>query len=159
MLESELPWSAEWLFLIDKEKALIVSKEKEAKWRGDPYLDVYMIQEQIVKYSGDLSYQRHMIEDYRNYIDSSKPLVVDSINRTPSSDAALEFFKQVILVEVNSSAVARAARHLLDALKVPSETDDEEEKYKRLVNELRSDDIQIKKKAIARVSGCSSFND
>lgn len=152
LLETELPWSAEWLFLIDQEKALVVAKEKEAKLRGDPYQNVYLLQEQIVKHSGDLSYQRHMIDDYSNYTDSLKPRVVDSIDRTLTSDAALEFFKQVILVEVNSSAVARAARHLLDAFKVPCETVDEEEKYKRLLSDLRSDDIQVKRRAIARIS-------
>jgi hypothetical protein len=151
LLETELPWSTEWLFLVDPKKALATAKEKEEKLRGDPYADVYMLQEQLVKYSGDLLYQQHMIEDYPNYIDSLKPLVVDAIERTPTNEATLEFFKQVIFVEVNPSAVARASRHLLDSLKIPCESDDEERNYKRLISELRSDNVQVKRRAIAEI--------
>lgn len=151
LLETELPWSAEWLFLVDAKNAFIVAKAKEEKLRGDPYANVYMLQEQLVKYSGDLVYQQHMIEDYPNYIDSLRPLVVDSIDRTPANEATREFFKKIILVEVNSSAVARACRHLLNSLKIPRKTEEEERKYKQLMSELRSDSAQVKRRAISEL--------
>jgi hypothetical protein len=82
-LASELPWSAEWLFFVDEQKALAIAKEKEQSLRGNPYQDVFRIQQQLVKYSGDLLYQKHMIEDYPKYIDELKPLVVDAKLGTP----------------------------------------------------------------------------
>lgn len=161
LLLTELPWSAEWLFLLDSKKASVAVKEREEKLRGNPYEDVFMLQEQIVKYSGDLLYQKHMIEDYFSYMDSSKPLVVDSIARTPTNEETLSFFKQIIMVETNGSAVARASRHFLDAMRFPCDTDEDERIYSRLVNALRSESVQRKQKAIAEVekfSGASSRN-
>lgn len=158
LLLTELPWSAEWLFRLDSKKALIAAKEKEEKLRGNPYEDVFILQEQIVKYSGDLLYQKHMVEDYFNYMDSSKPLVIDSISRTPTNEDVLSFFKQIIMVEADASAVARASRHLLNAMKIPCDTDEEEKIYNRLITALRSEDIKIKKKAIAEVEGCSAVS-
>lgn len=158
LLETELPWSAEWLFLVDREKASVVVREKEEELRGDPYAHVYMLQEQLVKHFGDLLYQQHIIEDYPNYIDSLRPLVVDSVGRTPANEAARDFFKQVILVEVNSSAVARASRHLLNSLAVPRKTEDEETKYKQLIAELRGDSAQVKRRAIAELERHGYFN-
>ncbi|MYN19495.1 hypothetical protein GTP81_22385 [Rugamonas sp. FT107W] len=121
LLATELPFSAEWLFFLDAEKALIAAKDEEQKLRGNGYESVYMLQEQMVKYSGDLLYQRHMIEDYPGYISNLKPLVVDSIGRTPVNTAMVDFLRQVILREVNPGAVARAERRLSAALNIPVE--------------------------------------
>lgn len=151
LLVTELPWSTKWLFFLDLERALVVAKQKEKQLRGSSYQHVYKLQEQLVKYSGDLVYQQHMLEDYASYVDDLKPLVVDSVSRTPVNEATLEFFKRIILVEVNSSAVARASRHLMDAFKVPRETESEEKNYQRLMSELRNDSALSKRRAIAEV--------
>ena len=151
LLVTELPWSVEWLFFLDPARALVVTKELEEKLRSDSYADVYMLQQKLVKYSGDLLYQKHMIEDYANYDDDSKPLVVDAIHRTPANEATIEFFKQIILTEVNASAVARASRHLLDAVRIARVTKSDEINYDRLVNELRSESTQVKMQAIAKI--------
>ncbi|MFC0254205.1 hypothetical protein [Massilia consociata] len=151
LLVTELPWSAEWLFFLDPERALTVVKQKEEQLRGNSYAHVYKLQEQLVKHSGELLYQKHMIEDYANYADGLKPLVVDAIGRTPANEVTREFFKQVILVEVNASAVARASRNLLSSLKVPRQTESEEQNYQNLMDRLRSDSDQVKRRAIAEL--------
>jgi hypothetical protein len=151
LLTTELPWSAEWLFFLNPAKAAVVAKDLEKKMRGDPYKDTYMLQRQLIKYTGELDYQTHMIEDYPNYPDSSRPYVVDAVDGTPINQAQLDFFKQVILVEVNSTAVARASRHLLDAKKFPRISEIDKKKYDRILNELRSDSVQVKKRAIAEI--------
>ena len=133
------------------QKAQAVAKEREAELRGKPYSDNYVLQQQIVKYSGDLRYQQRMIDDYPGYSDSVRPLVVDAIHRTPQNENTIAFFKNVILTEVNGSAVARASRHLLDALKVPQSTEAEKEKYRAMVAELRSDDTQRKLRMITKL--------
>lgn len=152
LLVTELPFSAEWLFFLDTEKALIVAKEEEQKLRGNGYESAFMLQEQIVKHSGDLLYQRHMIEDYPGYISDLKPLVVDSIGRTPANTTTVAFFKQVILTEVNPSAVARAARKLLAALNIPRTNEIEDAKYSRLVSELRSESAQQKLSVMSQIA-------
>lgn len=151
LLVTELPFSTKWLFFIDPKKALDVAKQKEERLRGNAYEHVYNLQEQLVKYSGDLRFQKHMIEDYPNYIERLKPRVVDSVSRTPANDATREFFKQVILVEVNSDAVARASQHLLDSLGVPNELEHEREKYNRLISALSGDSLQAKKRALSEL--------
>lgn len=152
LLVAELPFSAEWLFFLDPQKALIVAKEEEQKLRGNGYESAYMLQEQMVKYTGDLLYQHHMIEDYPSYIDDLKPLVIDSIGRTPANTAMVAFLKQVILTEVNPSAVARAARKLLAALNIPRTNEIEEAKYSRLVSELRSESAQLKLSVMGQIA-------
>lgn len=52
-------------------------KEKEKELRGDGYARVYMLQEELLDYAGDLSYQSHMVEDYPGYVDHLRPLVVE----------------------------------------------------------------------------------
>ncbi|WP_198117183.1 hypothetical protein [Massilia rhizosphaerae] len=151
LLVTELPWGIEWLFFLDSQKALEIAKERESKLRGNPYAGAYVFQQQIVKYSGDLLYQRHMIDDYPGYPENIRPLVVDAMHRTPDNENTIAFYKNVILAEANSSAVARASRHLLDALKVPRATDAEKEIYRGLVAELRKDDAQAKLRAFARL--------
>jgi hypothetical protein len=148
LLMQELPFSVEWLFFLDAEKALDVVKEEEEKLRGNAYADVYMLQKELIKYSGDLSYQNHMIEDYPGYEDSLKPRVVESVGNTPTSTAAIDFFRQVILTETNISAVAGAAFALLYALKIPRVTEVEKIKCKQLIDELRNENLQVKLKAL-----------
>lgn len=151
LLVTELPWGIEWLFFLEPQKALAVAKDREAKLRGKSYADTYMLQQQIVKYSGDLRYQLHMIDDYPGYSESVRPLVVDAIHSTPQNENTMAFFKSVILTEVSGSAVARASRHLLDALRVPQVTPAEKENYRAMVAELRSDDTQRKLRTIAKL--------
>lgn len=151
LLSKELPWSVEWLFYLDPAKALVVAKKEEEKLRGDPFQHVYMLQQHIAQNTGDLLYQKRMIEDYPHYTDNLKPLVVDAISRTPVNKAVIDFFKQVILVEANPSAVARASRHVLKAVKVPRTNEIEERKFSRMVSELRSEEMHTKLRAIAEV--------
>jgi hypothetical protein len=151
LLESELPWAAEWFFFLDSEKALVVAKEKEAELRRRGYGDAYLLQDQMIKYSGNLIYQEHMIEDYPNYHERVKPLVVDAINRTPVNAATVSFFKQIILADVNRESADRASMHLLDAIKIPKTTENEKKTYRWLLNELRSESIRRKLNAIAKI--------
>jgi hypothetical protein len=152
LLVQELPFSAEWLFLLDAEKAMVIAKEEEQKLRRNAYASTYLLQEQLLKHSGDPLFQDHMIEDYPSYVDDLKPLVVDSIGRTPANSTTIRFFKQVVLTEVNSSAVARAARKLVAAMNLPRATEADEEKYSRLVRELRDENVEIKLSAIGQIT-------
>lgn len=151
LLAQELPFSAEWLFFLDAEKALPVVKMEEERLRGDRYGDAYLLQEELIKFTGDLSYQAHMIESYPDYAEDTKPLVVDAIGRTPANTATVDFFKHVILTEVNSSAVARAARRLLAVLGIPRTTESEENTYSRIVKDLRSESLDIKLRALRQI--------
>jgi hypothetical protein len=152
LLVQELPYSAEWLFFVDAEKAVVVAKEEEQKLRGNGYASAYMLQEQLLKHTDDLLYQDHMIEDYPSYVDNLKPLVVDSIGRTPANPTTVAFLKQVVLTEVNMSAVSRAARKLAAIVNVPRATEADEEKYSRLIKELRSENVDVKLKAIKQIA-------
>lgn len=151
LLKSELPWSIKWLFVVDKAKAILVAKEMEKKERQDPYGDAYMLQQKLLKYTGDLSYQAHMIEDYPKYVDSKKPLVVDAVDRTPQNAATVDFYKRVILTEVNDSAVAGASIYLLDALSISRDTDQDKQNYNRLRDKLRSDNLNEKLRALEQI--------
>lgn len=152
LLVKELPWAAEWLVLVDREKALKILMQKEKELRGNGYEHTYMIQQQIVKCTGDIEYQKHMIEDYSIYISRIKPLVIDSIGRTPINQDVINFLKKVILVEIDASAVARASRNLLTAVRFPNDSDAETGLFRKVENELRSDDDKIKQRALAKVS-------
>jgi hypothetical protein len=151
MLETELPCSAQWLFVVDIEKAIGVAKAEEERLRGDSFAHVFLLQEYLVRHSRDLLYQEHMIEDFPHYIDRLKPLVVDSLARTPANATTLSFFRQVILEEPNASAVARASRHFLDAMKLPRFSEQDDEERRRLLRELTSGDRQVRAGAIARI--------
>lgn len=151
LLTNELPWSAEWLFSLDSERALMTAKQKEKELRGRRYGNAYMLQKLIIKYSGDLMYQKHMIEDYPTYEDTLKPRVVDAIDCTPTNAETIAFFKQVILTDTNIDAVAGASIHFLDAMKIPTTTDAEKKEYNRLFDELRGDATRIKLRAIAEI--------
>jgi hypothetical protein len=67
LLENELPWSANWIFVVDPIRATAVLKELVEARRGDPYGGVYMAQQHLVRHTGDLLYQKQMIEDYPGY--------------------------------------------------------------------------------------------
>ncbi len=92
-----------------------------------------------------------MIEDYPCYDDRLKARVVDAIECTPASAAKISFLKQVILTETNADAVASASIHFLDAMKIPEKTEEEKKEYSRLFDELRSDDVNVKLRVIAKL--------
>ncbi|NRR34127.1 hypothetical protein HSX11_28535 [Oxalobacteraceae bacterium] len=152
LLVKEIPHSLEWLFLLNAEKALMTAKDAEQRLRGNFYSDAYLVQQEIVKHSNDLLYQNHIIEDYPSYVDKLKPRVIDSVGRTPANAATVAFFKKIILTEVNSSAVARAAHHLLADLKIPRTNELEEENYSRLLSDLLSESAQTKSAVMNRIA-------
>ena len=151
ILQQELPISAPWLFFLDAQKAKSIVMDKEMEWRGDKYKRTFILQENLVEYTGDLAYQARMIEDYPNYVDYLRPEVVDAIGRTPVDLSVFRFFQQVILTEVDADAVARTARRLLAMMKIPRATDIEKENHKKLERDLRSDDTQAKLRIFARM--------
>lgn len=151
LLLKELPWSAEWLFLVDEERAVAELVEKERQLRGDGYEHVYLIQRSLLKHTGNADYQKHMIEDYPFYINRLKPLVVESIGRTPVNKELIEFLKKVILAEADGSAVARASRHLLGVLKFPNNSEIEAVNYKQLDKDLRGENTQAKQRALVKL--------
>jgi hypothetical protein len=148
LLIDELPWSAEWIFLVDADKAEHVVRELEKQWRGNPDQHVNWLQKQLVLRTGDLKFQQHMIEDYFKYSEWLRPGVVESVGATPTNKAKLEFFKQVILVEVDEDAVVAAIRHLLFSIKFQRTTDEEKRKYEDLVQNLRNEDLDVKQSAL-----------
>lgn len=157
LLATELPWSVDWLFFVDAERALPVVKEAEQKGRDDPYGDTYKLQAAIVNHTGDLTYQEHMIEDYPAYHKRKKPLVVDAINRTPANETTIDFFKKLILTETNEDAVAGASMYFLDVLNVANATQHDRVVYDRLLDELRSDDTSAKLRAIAQAESAAGL--
>lgn len=148
LLIDELPWSAEWIFLVNSDKAEQVAVELERQWRKNPDKHVDWLQKQLVLRTGDLKYQQHMIEDYFNYSEWLRPGVVESVGATPTNKAKLEFLKQVILVEFDEDAVVAAIRHLLYSVKFQCTTDEEKRKYEGLVKFLRDEDLDVKQSAL-----------
>jgi len=151
ILLTEIPYSAKWLFFLDAERALPIIKGKEEMWRGDKYKHIYILQEILIDYTGDLSYQVRMIEDYPTYADYLRAYVVDAVGRTPVNASQVDFLRQVILTETDTGAVARAARHFLDAVKLPRVTDEDKVRYSRLVTNLRSNNTAVKEKALGEI--------
>jgi hypothetical protein len=147
-LVSELPWQIEWLFFINPQQAAVVAKNREAKERGNRYAHVYLIQKQLVNQCGEMEYQQHMIDDYYNYIDEIKPLVVDAIAQTPISSSSVSFFKNLILVESNEDALASASVHFLNSMGFVRDTESEKKIYLRLLKELRCGNDLVKIGAI-----------
>jgi len=152
LLVTELPFSVEWLFFVDEKKALDVVKKEEEKFRGNGYKHIYILQEHLVRHTEDRSYQNHMIEDYSSYADYLRPLVVDALGRTPMNNTVINFLKGIILTETNTDAVDSAARELLAGLNVPRTSEADKNNYKRLVNELSSENSKIKMWALRKVS-------
>ena len=148
LLESELPFSAEWLVFLDRERAIEVLKAKEPKWRKDPFANAFLAQVELVRHCGDLVYQRHMIDDYPNYTDRLKPSLISAVWRTPQNSETFAFFKRVILSEADEGAAKRAAWILLSALDVPRTTELERESYELLKEQLLSDDPDVKQQAL-----------
>jgi len=147
----ELPWEVEWLFFLDPKRAAIVAKQKEAEERGNRHSHVYLIQKQLVNQCGEMKYQQHMIDDYYNYIDCLKPLVVDAIAQTPRSSSSVNFFKHLILVESNEDALAGASVHFLNSLGFIRETESGKKAYLQLLSQLRCDSRLVKLSAIEYV--------
>jgi hypothetical protein len=147
----ELPWEVEWLFFLDPKRAAIVAKKKEAEERGNRHSHVYLIQKQLVNQCGEMKYQQHMIDDYYNYIDCLKPLVVDAIAQTPRSSSSVNFFKNLILVESNEDALAGASVHFLNSLGFMRETESEKKVYLQLLSQLRCGSRLVKISAIEYV--------
>jgi hypothetical protein len=71
------------------------------------------------------------------------------VGKTPVSPASIDFLKEVILTETNSDAVARASVALMDALRVPCVTEEEQANFWRLNDELRKENIPRKLKALS----------
>ncbi|NVM75484.1 hypothetical protein FHW83_001264 [Duganella sp. SG902] len=149
LLLTELPFSVEWLFFLDAEKALAVAKEYEAKWRCDGDRHVYKLQQHIVQHTGDWVYQQRMIEDYPHYVGRLRLLAIDAVHRTPANAATMAFLEQVILTETDERALARACRHLLGDAGLSPNSDN----YQRLLNSLRSDSIATKLAAFTEIHG------
>lgn len=138
-------------FFLDSEKAVAVVKQEEKIQRGDKYKRVYMLQENLIEYTGDLIYQTRMIEDYPHYVDYLKPLVVDSIGSTPVNASSISFLEQVIMTETDEDAVASATRRLLAAMKISRATDVEKKLYDNLESKLRGNDIDEKMITFAKL--------
>lgn len=159
LLATELPWSVEWLFFVDAERALPIAVEAEKQDRNNPYGDTYMLQAAIVNYTGDLTYQEHMIQDYPAYHKSEKRQVISAINRTPTNETTIGFFKNLILTETNPDAVAGASIYFLNSRNVSNVTQRDRVVYDRLLDELRSDDTSTKLRAIAQVESLTRLAD
>lgn len=99
-----------------------IVKDAERNGRNNPYGDTYMLQAAIVNHTGDLAYQARMIQDYPAYHIRRKPLVVDAINRTPTNETTVDFFKKLILTETNEDVVAGASGYFLNSLDVSNAT-------------------------------------
>lgn len=150
-LQSELPYTVDWLFLLDPAEAASIAKEKIHLWRGDPGKRVFLLQEAVIEHMGDLLYQEQMFQDYPHYADYLRPHAVRSISRTPSNVAKINFFKQVILVDANEEAVFEAADALLNMLGVPSSSDGEIQHYQYLQDRLCSQRVQDKLNAFTEL--------
>lgn len=148
LLISELPWEIKWLFFLNPEKAAIIAREKEAEQRGDRFTHVYMFQEQLVNQCRELVYQKHMIDDYKDYVDYLKPSVLRAIIRTPMNGSSINLFKQVILMEADQKLVAIASNYFLESTGFSRDTDVDRILYSRLLSDLESKDVARKATAI-----------
>ncbi|QJD89341.1 hypothetical protein HH213_03990 [Duganella dendranthematis] len=146
LLLQELPWSADWIWVVAPDKAEIVLKEWIEARRGDPYRHVYMAQQSLVRHTGDLRYQQQMVEDYPGYHDEMKHRVVDAIHYTPVNVETIAFFKYVVLEDADADARFAAAFSVLDSLQVPDTAE-----YEQLLGHLRSEDVELRAAALAQL--------
>ncbi len=151
LLMREIPFSVEWMFFLNADRALAIAKQYEAKWRGDGSRHVYILQQQIVAYSGDLLYQQRMIEDYPHYLEHLRAQVIDAVHRTPSNAATKDFFQQVVLTEQDDDAAVRACRHLLNDAGFYGNNDS----YGRLLTALRNDNVATRLAALSEIKNIS----
>lgn len=157
LLVKELPWAADWLFFLDGEKAMAVAQALEQGMRGGGYSGVHWLQREMVKYSGDLRYQQHMVDDYPAYADSVRPQVIDSIAGTPMNATTLHFFRQVILTETCDDAQFRACWRYLHAIKVPRVTEADEANHERWLDILRNGDSEARQRALSELAPFESI--
>ncbi|MYM73113.1 hypothetical protein GTP56_13030 [Duganella sp. FT134W] len=146
LLLRELPWSAEWIWVVAPDNAEIILREWIDARRGDPYRHVYMALQSLVRHTGDLRYQQQMIEDYPSYHDDLKHQVVDAIHYTPVNVETINLFKHVVLEDADADARFSAAYSLLDSLQVRQNAE-----YERLLGHLRSEDLQLRAAALAQL--------
>ena len=121
MLVEQLPWASDWLFRLDPEKALVVAKEIEPGIRA--MSGAGWLQREIVRYSGDLVYQQHMIEDYEQCGDYAKATLIACISDTPTNEETVAFLKHAMLTERDSHIAFRAGWALLSALEISTSTE------------------------------------
>ncbi len=152
LLVKELPWAADWLFFLDGAKAMAVALTLEPGLRGGGYSGVHWLQREMVKHSGDLRYQQHMIDDYPAYADRVRPQVIDSIAGTPMNATAFGFFRQVILTETCDDPQFRACWRYLHAIEVPRVTDADEANHERWLGILRNGDNDAKQRTLAELA-------
>lgn len=150
MLEQELPWASDWFFALDPARALVVAQRIEPGLRGRS--GAHWLQQQIVRYSGDLRYQRHMMEDYPRYADRNRAQVIDSLAATPANSDTIAFFKQVVTTEAEHDAVFRAGWALLSALGVPGSTEPEQQVYHRILDGFRQPELAARLAALAQLA-------
>ncbi|WEF30634.1 hypothetical protein [Pseudoduganella chitinolytica] len=150
MLEQELPWASDWFFALDPARALVVAQRIEPGLRGRS--GAHWLQQQIVRYAGDLRYQRHMMEDYPNYTDRNRAQVIDSLAATPANRDTIAFFKQLVTTEVQHDAVFRAGWALLSVLGVPGSTEPERHVYHRILDGFRQPEAAARLAALAQLA-------
>ena len=144
LLQTELPFSVKWMFLLAPEKSIPVVQASEVELRGKAFAPVYLLQEKLLEFTGDVQYQNRIMEDYWHYDEGMRPRVIDALARTPPKKSVTDFYKQIILVEANSSAIARAAGALLEVMKVSRTTDSQKAAYDRFLSVLRGEDTEAK---------------
>jgi len=84
LLESELLFSVEWLFYLDSKLASEVVAKAEREYRGDGYRHVFLLQESMIRHTGQMQYQEHLLGNYSNYVGRLKPLIINAVGRTPA---------------------------------------------------------------------------
>jgi len=143
ILETELPWSAEWLFFLDRDRAIAVAKEMEAALRTQCRDSVHYLQKQLVKFTGDFIYQQHMVDGYATHPASVRAAVISAVDVAPANRAQIDFFKQVLRTERDERAVFRAGWHLLDKVNFPGDRPVNEKKYDDLLDDLRMNRAEV----------------
>ena len=151
LLETELPFSVRWLFVVDPVRAYEVVKIAEAKMRGDSYRAPYLLQEQLLIHSGDMQYLRRMLEDYPVYVDEQKASVVNTVGRLPAHQDTIDFFKKIILFETDSDAVFHAANELLIALAFPRQSESEKQQYRQFLKQLTDESAEVRSHALEQI--------
>ncbi|AXA92019.1 hypothetical protein [Massilia sp. YMA4] len=149
MLVRELPWACDWLFALDPVQALVVAQRLEPEMRGRT--NAYWLQQQMVRHSGDLRYQRHMMEDYAVYPSRHKAQLLRSLAATPMNERTIEFLKHVLITEVERDAVFWAGCALMDAFRVPNSTEVERQRHHRILDGFRQSQPAARLAALARL--------
>lgn len=147
MLSDEMgvnPDAVEWLFYLNDRKAKQVCLDYiQANKSGDKS-GFFVIYYYLYKQSGDIRYQKKMIDEFYDFPDYQRGVALEYLRKTKVSMDYTDFLRSIIAGRHVEDLANRAAYHYLLAHNVPGETKKEQEVFDNFLDSLKSTDLSIR---------------